>query len=267
MASFIRTVRGGPTPEVDRYLLSYPKSGRTWLRALIGRALVARFRLPEERLMETEDLVRAAQLPSFAFDHDGSSMMDACKGRRLSPDKSAFRGKHVLLLGRDVRDTLVSAYFHATRRLGIYEGTISSFIRDERYGADKVIAFYRQWFDARSVPRTFVFLRYEALHEDAPAALRATLDFLGARDVPASTIDDAIRFASFDNLRRAEAADAFRSASLRAANPADPESYKVRRGKIGGYVDYLSPADIAYIDEREAESGCEFARPCRTPAE
>ena len=79
--------------------------------------------------METEDLVRAAGLPSFAFDHDGSSMMDAHKGRRLSPDKSAFRGKHVLLLGRDVRDTLVSAYFHATRRLGIYEGTISSFIR------------------------------------------------------------------------------------------------------------------------------------------
>ena len=26
----------------------------------------------------------------------------------------------------------------------------------------------------------------------------------------------------------------------------DPETYKVRRGKIGGYVDYLSPDDVAF---------------------
>ena len=87
--------------------------------------------------------------------------------------------------------------------------------------------FYRHWFDARSVPRTFVFQRYEALHDDAPVALRATLDFLGVSDAPASTIDDAIRFASFDNLRRAEAADAFRSASLRAANPAALRTFEI----------------------------------------
>ena len=261
MASFIRTVRGGPTPEVDRYLLSYPKSGRTWLRALIGRALVARFRLPEERLMETEDLVRAAQLPSFAFDHDGSSMMDACNGRRLSPDKSAFRGKHVLLLGRDVRDTLVSAYFHATRRLGIYEGTISSFIRDERYGADKVLAFYRHWDLARYVPRAFAFLRYEAMHADPAAALARTLEFLGARDVAEATIAEAIGYARFDNLRRVEAEGFFGDPALRAGVAADPESYKVRRGKVGGFRDYLSDGDIAWIDARVAEAGCEFTRP------
>ena len=29
----------------------------------------------------------------------------------------------------------------------------------------------------------------------------------------------------------------------------DPESYKVRRGKIGGYVDYLDPSDVEYADQ------------------
>lgn len=263
--AFIRTVRGEPTPDVDRYLLSYPKAGRTWLRALVGRALVDHYGLPAERLIETEALVREAGLPSFAFDHDGSSMMDGRSVGELPADKSAFAAKHVLLLGRDVRDIAVSAYFHATRRLGIYDGPISSFLRHERYGVDKILAFYRQWHAAREVPRRFEFLSYESLHERPAESLRQALDFLGMRDVADATIDSAIRFASFDNLRAAEASNAFGSATLRVRRPDDPESYKVRRGRVGGYVDYLSAEDIAYIDGRQAAAGCEFTAP-RVPS-
>ena len=128
-----------PKLEADTYVLSYPKSGRTWMRALLGKALVDHYHLSSGRLLELEEVTRLAGLPVATFYHDGSAMLDGLSWRDLRSDKSEYRDKRVLLLGRDVRDTLVSAYFHATRRLGIYEGTISSFIRDERYGADKVI--------------------------------------------------------------------------------------------------------------------------------
>jgi hypothetical protein len=36
---------------------------------------------------------------------------------------------------------------------------------------------------------------------------------------------------------------------LTPANADDEESYKVRRGKVSGYRDYLSDADIAYCSE------------------
>jgi hypothetical protein len=35
-------------------------------------------------------------------------------------------------------------------------------------------------------------------------------------------------------------------------DPGDPESFKTRVGKVGGYREYLADADIAYIEERIA---------------
>ncbi len=34
------------------------------------------------------------------------------------------------------------------------------------------------------------------------------------------------------------------------ADPQDPESFKMRRGEIGGYKRYLSAADVEYVEER-----------------
>lgn len=45
---------------------------------------------------------------------------------------------------------------------------------------------------------------------------------------------------------------AFGSARLRPGDATDAESYKVRRGKVGGYVDYFAPAEIALIEDRIA---------------
>jgi hypothetical protein len=125
----------------DTFVLSYPKAGRTWLRALIGKALVAHHDLPVEQLLDTPALTRAAGLPIAVFDHDGSALRDGTRWMKMSTDRSAYRGKDVLLLARDVHDNLVSAYFQAARRTNIFEGSISAFVRDERYGVEKLLTF------------------------------------------------------------------------------------------------------------------------------
>ena len=43
-----------------------------------------------------------------------------------------------------------------------------------------------------------------------------------------------------------EAAGAFDSKILRPGDVRDPESFKVRRGKVGGYREYLSVEDQEY---------------------
>ena len=256
----VRPAEREPKPAADVYILSYPKTGRTWLRAMVGKALVDHYGLPPQNLLETGALTAQAGLPHAGFYHDGSAMIDALHWRELDATKASYRGKRVLLLGRDVRDTLVSAYFQATRRVDTFDGPIAAFVRDERYGVEKVLAFYRQWETAQRVPDAFAFQRYEAMHEDPVASLRMALDFLGARDVPDRVIAGAVDFSRFENLRRAEAEDRFGSHMLRTPSNADPESFKVRKGKVGGFREYLSYDDVAYIDAAESARGCTFTR-------
>ena len=52
-------------------------------------------------------------------------------------------------------------------------------------------------------------------------------------------------------MRAREASGAYEKykGALTPRDVRNPNSYKVRRGKVGGFVDYLSPEDIAYCDE------------------
>lgn len=247
--------------DADVYLLSYPKTGRTWLRVLIGKALCDRYGLPPALVLDTLRLTTMAGLRRADFYHDGSAMVDGRSWRELDASKVGYRGKRVLLLGRDVRDTLVSAYLQATRRVDLYDGPIAGFVRDERYGVEKVLAFYRQWHAARTVPDAFAFLRYEAMHSDPRAALRLALNFLGAHDVDDALISAAVEFGRFDNMKLIEAEGRFPGHVLSAPSRSDPEAFKVRKGEVGGYRRYLSAEDVAYVDACEAARGCEFTRP------
>lgn len=246
--------------DVDVHLLSYPKAGRTWLRALIGKALVDRYGLAESMLLDTPAVTRAAGLTAAGFDHDSSAMILGLRWQDMPTDRGAYAGKRVLLIGRDVRDILVSAYFQATRRINVYEGPISDFVRDDAYGVDKVLAFYRIWSENREIPARFEFITYEELHRDTAGVLARALAFLGA-DVSMATIARAVDYCSFENLHSAEAEDRFNSDILRPARTNDPEAFKVRRGEVGKFAQYLSSEDIAYIDEAVAERGCELTPP------
>ena len=49
-------------------------------------------------------------------------------------------------------------------------------------------------------------------------------------------------------MQRKEARGEYSTLSLTPADASDPESFKVRRGKIGGYADYLSEEDVAFME-------------------
>lgn len=241
------------------FVLSYPKAGRTWLRALVGKLLADRVGISAWRILETEFLAQRARIPAIHFDHDGSALRSGIRWQDMPRDRIGYANRRVLLLGRDVRDNLVSAYFQATRRIHVWSTGISPFLRDERYGVDKLLTFYGIWSEHRGVPAGFMFVRYEDLHADAAGTLARVLPFLGI-DATADAITAAVEHCRFDNLRRGEAEGRFSDTALVPGDPHDPESFKVRRGKIGGYRDYLTAEDIAFIDGAVAARGCEFTR-------
>jgi hypothetical protein len=260
--ALLRKVRGKAkrSAEADIYVISYPKSGRTWLRALIGKYLSSRYGIPDDDMLSTERMTSKSGLPRVSFSHDTSDMKNEVKYQDLLRDRAMYADKKVILLGREIKDTLVSAYFQATKRIRVFEGTISEFIRTERFGIRKILAFYDIWLQNRDVPESFLFIRYEDLHENPEDTMMKILGFIGEVDIDENLLEASIEFCSFENLRKLEERNAFKRGILRPASDGDPDSFKVRKGKVGGYTEHLSEEDVEFIDEVIADQGFDFSK-------
>jgi alcohol sulfotransferase len=63
-------------------------------------------------------------------------------------------------------------------------------------------------------------------------------------------IRETIEVSSVENMRKLEKENYFRRGSrLKAKDSSNPDSFKVRRAKVGGYRDYFDDEQVATIDE------------------
>jgi hypothetical protein len=243
---------------VQVHIISYPKCGRTWLRLLIGKALCDTFRLSEDKMLDPFALTTEAGLRVTKFTHDISSLEAGYDYRKLKKKRGIYRDKKVIFLARNVKDVLVSSYFHATKRKKLFHGSISEFIRSSQYGARKIVTFYNIWHANRHVPKDFLFITYEDLHEDPKGVLIKVLRFIGIDDPDERIVDIAVSFALFSNMKKMEETNVFKSTKMEVVDQDDQDSYKVRKGKVNGYTEYLSEEDVRYIDDVIREMGCTF---------
>jgi hypothetical protein len=93
-------------------------------------------------------------------------------------------------------------------------------------------------------------VRYEDMQSDPGKELKRVLEFLGVHGVADAHVREAVQFGDFENMRSLESAGALRSGRLRPRDPSDVESFKTRRGVVGGYRDYLEEDQIAWMEER-----------------
>ncbi len=234
----------------DVFVLSFPKTGRTWLRLLLGKALSIHHGVAGDAMAPDK---LAAQVPGLArvrFKHDDNPHFKA--PHELVSRKTEYRDRKVIFLVRDVRDTLVSAYFQMTRREPRYrfDGPIEKFLRCPRGSVETIIRFYNIWADQRRVPAAFLLVRYEDMHADTARELRRVLDFIGQSQVSDEAVRQAVEFCRFENMRKMEQQGSIESSRMVPGNASDPESFKTRKGKIGGYVEYLDAEDIRWLDDK-----------------
>ena len=75
------------------------------------------------------------------------------------------------------------------------------------------------------------------------------LQHIGFETVNQDFAMQAIEFGKFENMKKMEAEDQFNSKILRPGDPSDPDSYKVRKGEVGGYVDYFTDDEITLLHD------------------
>ena len=227
---------------------------------MLGRAICSHFGLPQD-----EDLLLlnwrgrpAAGVPMIRVVHDNRPMLRTPD--ELETSKQQYRGKKVIFLVRDPRDVIVSSYFEMTSRgrlfgenpyetqQAVFEGTLAEFIEQPRGGFDTILRYYTIWAENRNIPDDFLLLRYEDLKAAPQQELRRALDFLGLDAISDASIGEAVEFASFDNMRKMEAEGRFQSGILRPGDRKDQNSFKTRKGKVHGYLEYLTPEQAAALD-------------------
>jgi hypothetical protein len=234
-------------------ILSVPKSGRTWLRAFLCAYFCRRFGLEFTLRTGRYDL---PGFPRIVFSHDlfehrtKGDRWDRLRGKYLVPRRELNRAK-VILLARDPRDCFVSLYLQLTRRdpnapVKLRRRAVSEMLRDEKFGVRAIINAMNDWLNEFSARDNFTLVRYEALRASPGERFRDLLAVLGESKPDGAIFQDALEFSRFENMQKLEAAGAFDSNILHPGDVRDPESFKVRRGKVGGYREYLSVEDQQY---------------------
>src|SRR5262245_48436070 len=98
----------------DCVLMSWGKSGRTWLRVMLSRFYQIAHSVPEGRMLEFDNLKRLdPAIPSVFFTH--GNYLRNYTGNWT--DKREFYGKKIVMLVRDPRDIAVSQYFQWKYRM------------------------------------------------------------------------------------------------------------------------------------------------------
>jgi len=237
----------------DAIVVSIPKSGRTWLRTFLCAYFCERIGRP---FSLTPEEFGDAHIPHIIYSHDRfeqrtkGDWWDGLRGKYLIPASELRRAKIVLLV-RDPRDAFVSLFVQLTRRTqetaaSVKAKTASELLRDPGFGIRSMIETMNDWLEEWSALPGFQIVRYESLRADPAEHFRTLLNSLGEAVPDVSAFSHALAFSDFGQMKKMEAAGAFESKILRAGDVADPESFKVRRGQIGGHRDYLSADDLEY---------------------
>lgn len=212
-----------------RHFISYPKSGRTWVRYALTNLGIS------EEINFHHD--------GFEFNNGDKPPLDFDLCSRLIRYTNTDK---VVYLDRDPRDVMVSLFFQITGRFNDffnYQGNISQFIRDEYFGAENLARFRTLWKEI-VLQRSYLTISYERCHEDMGAVLKDIMEYYEL-DFSASQVSGAIIAADFTNMKKLEASETFPYPWLRPRQG----SPKVRLGKVGGFHQVLNDEDIQYLNK------------------
>lgn len=208
-------------------IVSYPRSGRTWLRLMLHDLTI------EPR-----------------FTHVGSKSILQNGPDEVCGGMEKYHRRPIIFLHREPRDVLVSYYHHCCRQ-GVWNGDLSSFIRDPRNGFERILAFNLGWIERSADFRAFMVVNYEALRAHPRLHLSRIVGFTRCPLVGNEDIDRAIANNTFDRMKERERSGVLRQRfGDRFTRPGNEEDHMiVRRGIIGSHRNELDADDHEFCEE------------------
>ena len=246
-------------------IIGHPKSGNTWLKVMISRLYQLRYDLPESKLINTDEFARKIpEIPRLAATN-GCYSYEGEVGKLLSAGAAdnPLRHKPVMFLARNPIDIAVSWYHQFTKRQSRAKQELINhsiehpidrrrvemweFVRHSDIGLPFLIDYQNSW--ARNIADLDrgLLVKYEELRAEPVSTLQRITQHMG-EDFSEEEIRQAVEWGSFENLQKLETSGTFKQGGMKLVNANDPSSFKVRRGKVGGYREDFGPAQVAELE-------------------
>jgi len=222
----------------DIYIVSFPKSGNTWILFILANMMVEKLKLDMEvNLFNIHGFV-----PDVQAYRDIPIDMGYFPFKRMMKSHSGFHPQYnyVLYLIRDPRSVMVS-YHKFMTGLGHYEGDISGFLRDERFGVTAWVNHVNGWLANTSPATRFRIIRYEDFKANPEESLDSLGGLLGFRRT-GEELARILRKTSLQQMKELEE----RTASMTYTR-FDKNFRFVREGKVDGWRSELGIDDVSYI--------------------
>jgi hypothetical protein len=235
--------------EDDVFVVSYPRSGNTWTRFLIGNLIN-----PDDPLTFANV---ESRIPEIYFNPDHK--MRTLPRPRVLKSHESFQPHYpkVIYIVRDPRDVAVSYYHHAVKWGNVSDGYpmedfIPRFIAaefDRKWGswADNVLS----WLYMRENSADFLLLRYEDMKKNTVEELSRVSDFLERAGVAGVTTDvkrleRAAELSSSERMRELEQTQAKSWVLTKQTRQDKPF---VRSATAGGWKSSLNAGSVARLEE------------------
>ena len=227
----------------DVFLTSYPRSGNTWTRFLVGNLVhqneavtfLTVERLVPDMYKSSDRVLRNLVRPRIVKSHE-------CFDPRY---------RKVVYIVRDPRDVAVSNYHWELKLRSVRDGfPIEDFVPRwmepefwPRIGSwgDHVTS----WLSTRQGKKGFLLLRYEDLKKDPQRALAQVAEFLGI-EPSLERLNRAVDLSSADNMRKLEKQE---SAQWVATTLTRQDKPFVRNATSGGWKAVLPEQTVVYIEK------------------
>lgn len=261
----LKRLQLGLLDRAELLMIRHPKTGGTWLRAMLTHLYAQRYGISQRRVFKSDELARQnPELPRWAITN-GLASWERVVGELFEANSSRLAGKKTVFVARHPGDIVVSWYIQYTKRTKRFKRELleweaetpidragisrEDFIRHPDFGLPWLIRYHNFWAAQLKNRDDALILRYEDLRLDTAATLKRLADFIG-EDFSPEQIENTVAFGDFDNMRKLESSNYFRNNSLKLRSASDPEMRKVRRAQVGGYRSDLDPELIAWIDEQ-----------------
>jgi estrone sulfotransferase len=223
----------------DLFLVSYPKSGNTWMRFLLANLLCDERDGTDGEPIDFHTAVR--YVPEYELHADE---VNSAPRPRILKSHTTYDARlpRVVYIVRDPRDAYVS-YYHYMRKRLTKDTDFSSFIRMDGLHPCHWHEHVAGWIDRPNV----LVIRYEDMLADTAAQVRRLVAYRGGRSFTQEQIAHAVVRSSFSQMKQIE---------RRYGRPFQNEQQRrrstpfMRTGRAGAWTEHFTPDDHELLISR-----------------